>query len=88
MKNDSQTTLAVAVCLSVTPKSVTWLAFQTCAPPSAVARALRRLIADGHARYVTGRGFIAWSQEQQEEAESRIVEDMVRDLVGRAFGTN
>jgi hypothetical protein len=61
---DPQLDLATTIALSQTPKSLTWLAFQVQAPPSRVARSVRRLVQTGQAEWIPGRGFRARSEEE------------------------
>lgn len=77
----SRAAMAVSVCLRETPKSLTWLVFQTGLPSPLVSRALRLLTASCGCRWIPGRGFVYWSPEAEEEFLSAIVEDACRSLL-------
>lgn len=73
--------MALSVCLRETPKSLTWLVFQTGLPSPVVSRAVRLLTASGGCRWIPGRGFIFWSPEAEEELLSALAEDACRSLL-------
>lgn len=79
---DAQAAIAVSVCLTSTPRSLTWLVYQTGLPSPQVSSALRLLCCSGQAVYVIGKGFIAWTEECQTALET----DVVADLIERAYG--
>lgn len=77
----SRAALVLSLCLSETPKSLTWLVFETRLGSPLVSRALRRLLDARAARYLPGSGFVAWSAEQEEELLSALAEDACRTLI-------
>lgn len=79
---DQQAAIAVSVCLNSTPKSLTWLVFETGLYSSKISRALRLLDASNSCRWIPGRGFIFWSPEAEAELLSALADDVCRSLLG------